>query len=89
MGVFIYTFLGTSKDITLGPTAIMSLLVAEFGSEKAPKNLHNDATYAIILTFITGLIQLVMGLLNMGKLTAILTHRNYLNKTLALVNFGN
>jgi sodium-independent sulfate anion transporter 11 len=27
MGVFIYCFLGTSKDVTLGPTAIMSLIV--------------------------------------------------------------
>ncbi|XP_067937995.1 sodium-independent sulfate anion transporter-like [Watersipora subatra] len=64
MGVFIYTFLGTSKDITLGPTAIMSLLVAEFGAEKSP--VHGDPTYAIVLTLITGLLQLVMGLLNMG-----------------------
>ena len=66
MGVFIYCFLGTAKDITLGPTAIMSLLIAEFASEKSP--VHDDATYAIILTFITGLIQFAMGLLNMGKL---------------------
>ena len=27
MGVFLYTLLGTSKDVTLGPTAIMSLIV--------------------------------------------------------------
>ena len=27
MGVFIYCFMGTSKDVTLGPTAIMSLIV--------------------------------------------------------------
>ena len=64
MGVFVYTFLGTSKDITLGPTAIMSLLIAEFASEKSP--IKDDPTYAIFLTFFTGLIQLVMGLLNMG-----------------------
>lgn len=28
MGCFIYTVFGTSKDITLGPTAILSLLTA-------------------------------------------------------------
>ena len=27
MGVFIYCLMGTSKDVTLGPTAIMSLIV--------------------------------------------------------------
>jgi len=66
MGVFVYTFLGTSKDITMGPTAIMSLLVAEFATERAP--VKHDPTFAIILTFFTGFIQLAMGLLNMGEL---------------------
>lgn len=65
MGGFIYCFFGTSKDITLGPTAIMSLLVAEFASERSP--IHDDATYAIILTLISGLITLAMGLLNLGQ----------------------
>lgn len=65
MGVFLYTFLGTSKDITLGPTAIMSLLVAEFAFERS--KIHGDATYAILLSLITGLIQFAMGLLNMGE----------------------
>lgn len=65
MGVFIYALLGTSKDITLGPTAIMSLLVAEFASDRSP--VPDDPTYAIVLTLISGLMQLVMGLLNMGE----------------------
>ncbi|XP_067928347.1 sodium-independent sulfate anion transporter-like [Watersipora subatra] len=65
MGGFIYCFLGTSKDITMGPTAIMSLLVAEFASERAPsKDTH--AAYAIILTLICGLAQILMGFLNLG-----------------------
>jgi MFS superfamily sulfate permease-like transporter len=29
MGVIVYFFMGTSKDIALGPTALMSLIVAE------------------------------------------------------------
>jgi len=65
MGVFVYCFLGTSKDITLGPTAIMSLLIADFASEKSP--IKGDATYAVILTLMCGIIQFVMGLLNLGK----------------------
>ena len=49
----------------MGPTAIMSLLVAEFASERSP--VKDDATYAIVLTLICGLAQLFMGLFNLGK----------------------
>ncbi|XP_078510200.1 sodium-independent sulfate anion transporter isoform X2 [Lissotriton helveticus] len=60
MGCFIYCFLGTSKDITLGPTAIMSLLVFLY--------THKDPTYAVLLTFLSGCIQLAMAVLHLGFL---------------------
>ena len=63
MGCFVYCFLGTSKDITLGPTAIMSLMTAEFGGSP----VHGDPTLAILLSLFGGIIQLLMGLLNIGK----------------------
>ena len=63
MGCFIYCILGTSKDITLGPTAIMSLMTAAFASSPVDK----DPTYAIILTLICGVVQFVMGVLHLGK----------------------
>ncbi|XP_050408906.1 sodium-independent sulfate anion transporter isoform X1 [Patella vulgata] len=62
MGCFVYCFLGTSKDITLGPTAIMSLMTGTF----AVSPVEGDATYAIILTLMSGCVQLLMGLLNLG-----------------------
>jgi sodium-independent sulfate anion transporter 11 len=65
MGCFIYCVLGTSKDITLGPTAIMSLMVAEFGAA------HGDPTIAIVLALGSGVIQVVMGLLNIGTVLLI------------------
>lgn len=34
MGCFVYIFFGTAKDITFGPTAIMSLMVGQFGKSK-------------------------------------------------------
>jgi sodium-independent sulfate anion transporter 11 len=55
--------MGTSKDITLGPTAIMSLMTAEFGASW----FQGDPTVAIILTLFCGITQLLMGLLNIGK----------------------
>ncbi|XP_013414887.1 LOW QUALITY PROTEIN: sodium-independent sulfate anion transporter-like [Lingula anatina] len=63
MGCFVYTFLGTSKDITMGPTAIMSLMTADFGQTEW---LPHNATNAIILTFFAGIIQMIMGFLHLG-----------------------
>ncbi|XP_034960054.2 sodium-independent sulfate anion transporter [Zootoca vivipara] len=60
MGCFVYCLLGTSKDVTLGPTAIMSLLVSSYA--------FHDPSYAILLTFLSGCIQLAMGLLHLGFL---------------------
>jgi len=34
MGCFIYCLMGTSKDITMGPTAIMSILVSEYARDR-------------------------------------------------------
>ncbi|XP_066442882.1 sodium-independent sulfate anion transporter isoform X2 [Eleutherodactylus coqui] len=58
IGCFIYCLFGTSKDVTLGPTAIMSLLVSVYTS--------GDASLAILLAFLSGCIQLAMGLLKFG-----------------------
>lgn len=54
-----YFFLGTSRDVTLGPTAIMSLLVSFY-------TFHEPA-YAVLLAFLSGCIQLAMGFLRLGK----------------------
>uniref|UniRef100_A0A669CKD4 Sodium-independent sulfate anion transporter n=1 Tax=Oreochromis niloticus TaxID=8128 RepID=A0A669CKD4_ORENI len=60
MGGFIYTFLGTSKDVTLGPTAIMSLLCSSV--------VGGEPHRAVLLSLLCGLIQAVMALLRLGFL---------------------
>nr|XP_045231644.1 sodium-independent sulfate anion transporter isoform X3 [Macaca fascicularis] len=60
VGCFVYFFLGTSRDVTLGPTAIMSLLVSFY-------TFHEPA-YAVLLAFLSGCIQLAMGVLHLGFL---------------------
>ncbi|NXI10411.1 S2611 protein, partial [Irena cyanogastra] len=60
MGCFVYCFLGTAKDVTLGPTAIMSLLVSSYA--------FHQPVYAVLLAFLSGCIQLAMGLLRLGFL---------------------
>ena len=68
MGVFVYCLLGTSKDITLGPTAIMSMLVAVFckrpeswPEQFPPMESTTDPMLAVQLTFLTGVILVVLG----------------------------
>uniref|UniRef100_A0A8D1WI14 SLC26A/SulP transporter domain-containing protein n=1 Tax=Sus scrofa TaxID=9823 RepID=A0A8D1WI14_PIG len=60
MGCFVYFFLGTSRDVTLGPTAIMSLLVSFY--------TFREPAYAVLLAFLSGCIQLGMGFLRLGFL---------------------
>ncbi|XP_011182576.1 sodium-independent sulfate anion transporter [Zeugodacus cucurbitae] len=59
MGCFVYIFFGTCKDVTIGPTAIMSIMVQA--------HAHN-ADYAVLACFLTGVITFLMGLLNLGVL---------------------
>ena len=59
-----YTFLGTSKDITNGPTAIMSTLIASFAKAPPEANLTlnpqyeggSSPTQAILLAFFAGIV---------------------------------
>lgn len=60
MGGFIYTLLGTSKDVTLGPTAIMSLLCFSV--------VGGQPQRAVLLSLLCGVVQAVMALLRLGFL---------------------
>lgn len=50
MGPFLYVVFGTAKDVTLGPTAIMSLLVASTLSvslRRGPSPLHKPIPFSL------------------------------------------
>ena len=61
MGVFVYTFFGTSKDVTIGPTAILSLITASY-------NVPHCVDMAVVLSLYIGLILLLMGIFRLGFL---------------------
>lgn len=63
---FVYVLLGTSRDINFGPTAVMSLLTAEFA--------HSIPALATLLAFICGLIQIGMGIFSLGFLLDYISH---------------
>lgn len=59
MGCFVYTLLGTCKDAAVGPTSILAIIVA-------PYVAMGHATYAIMLSFFSGILMLLLGMLNLG-----------------------
>lgn len=60
LGCFVYIFLGSCKDVPMGPTAIASLLTFQAANGSWEK--------AVLLCFLTGCIELLMGLFGLGFL---------------------
>ncbi|XP_058459680.1 sodium-independent sulfate anion transporter-like [Malaya genurostris] len=60
LGSIVYIFLGSCKDVPMGPTAIASLLTYQTARGNVPK--------AILLCFLTGIVELLMGLFGLGFL---------------------
>jgi len=72
--LFIYAIFGTSRQLAVGPVAMISLLTA---SGIGQLNLESTEAYiqmAILLAFLVGLIKLIMGLLKIGFVVNFLSH---------------
>lgn len=55
---FVYIFFGSSKDVTVGPTAVISTMTAKYASY--------SVDFAILAAFLTGCIILIMGIFQLG-----------------------
>lgn len=62
MACFIYTIFGSCKDVPVGPTAIVAILTKE-----ALQKAHLGPEFAVLLTFISGCVSLLMGILQLGN----------------------
>ncbi|KAH8263339.1 hypothetical protein KR044_007579 [Drosophila immigrans] len=60
MGCFIYVLLGTCKDCTIGSTAVASLMTYQFAKGSWQRS--------VLLTFLTGFIELLMAAFKLGSL---------------------
>ncbi|EDW84474.1 uncharacterized protein Dwil_GK13120 [Drosophila willistoni] len=60
LGCFIYIFIGSSKDVPIGPTAISALLSFQIAG--------GSWQMATLLTFLTGIIEILMGVFRLGFL---------------------
>ncbi|KAF6201239.1 hypothetical protein GE061_005686 [Apolygus lucorum] len=61
IGCFVYTIFGSCKDITIGPTALMSLMTNQ-------QVVGRNSDYAILLCFLTGVVLIVMSCMRLGVL---------------------
>ncbi|RXG72094.1 Sodium-independent sulfate anion transporter [Armadillidium vulgare] len=67
MGGIVYFFLGSTKDLTIGPTAIMSLMTYQYSNQ-------GGADYAILLCFLAGAIEIFAGFANLGFFINFISH---------------
>ncbi|KAK9881221.1 hypothetical protein WA026_015337 [Henosepilachna vigintioctopunctata] len=61
VGCFIYFVFGTCKDITIGPTALLSLMTYQ-------QVMNRNSDYAVLLCFLSGIVQILMAVLRLGVL---------------------
>ncbi|KAG1657667.1 putative sulfate transporter [Nymphon striatum] len=71
--LLVYLFLGTSRQLAIGPVAMDSLLVAAGLGALAITSVENYIAMAIFLAFMVGAIQLFLGLCRMGFLVNFLS----------------
>ncbi|MFN8338783.1 MAG: SulP family inorganic anion transporter [Saprospiraceae bacterium] len=70
----VYALLGTSRQLAVGPVAMVSLLIASGVGKLAGAGSDQYINYAILLAFLVGMIQLLMGVLRLGFLVNFLAH---------------
>ncbi|XP_074034842.1 sodium-independent sulfate anion transporter [Leptinotarsa decemlineata] len=61
IGSFTYVFFGTVKEVSIGPTSLMSILSFSY-------TVGKPVEYVILLAFIAGVVELLMGILKCGFL---------------------
>lgn len=69
-----YTLLGTSRVLAVGPVAVVSLMTAAAVAEQAALGIHTYWQIALTLAFISGGLLLLMGFLRLGFLANFLSH---------------
>ncbi len=72
--VAIYALFGTSRQLAVGPVAMVSLLVAAGVSPLAATGSDAFVAYAIMLALMVGVMQLAMGLFRLGFVVNFLSH---------------
>lgn len=72
--LFIYGLLGTSRTLSVGPVAVISLLTATALTPFATPGSAEYIKLALLLAAMTGVIQLALGLIRGGFVASLLSH---------------
>lgn len=72
--LFIYGLLGTSRTLSVGPVAVVSLLTATALTPFATPGSAEYIKLALLLAAMTGVIQLALGLIRGGFIASLLSH---------------
>lgn len=59
LGKLLYVVFGTVREVSIGPTSLMSLLTLQYTMDK-------PVEFVILLTFVVGVVELLMGILKVG-----------------------
>ncbi|KAK9761242.1 Sulfate permease 2 [Basidiobolus ranarum] len=75
VGVIVYCFFATSKDITIGPVAVMSQLLAQIIGTILDKNTtYTNVQISVALCLMSGCISFALGLLRLGFIVDFIPH---------------
>ncbi|XP_067647088.1 sodium-independent sulfate anion transporter isoform X2 [Eurosta solidaginis] len=69
IGGIVYAFLGSCRQVTIGPTALLALMTSRhtgFGLQSGP-------AYAILLCLISGIVEFLMAVLHLGALVDLIS----------------
>ena len=72
--LIVYATFGTSRQLAVGPVAIISLLVYTGVSPLAEPGTESYFTLAVLLALMVGVLQIVLGLLKAGVIVKFLSH---------------
>ena len=72
--LIIYAVLGTSRQLAVGPVAMVSLLTATAIGSFQGLSVDQYIVYAILLAFLVGAIQFLLGIFRLGFLVNFLSH---------------
>ncbi len=72
--LLIYAIFGTSRQLAVGPVAMVSLLTATAIGSFQGLSIEEYISYAILLAFLVGAIQFLLGVFRLGFLVNFLSH---------------
>ncbi|KAG2723660.1 hypothetical protein I3843_02G157800 [Carya illinoinensis] len=72
--LFVYAIFGSSRQLAVGPVALVSLLVSNVLSEIVDSSDELYTELAILLALMVGILECIMGLLRLGWLIRFISH---------------